>query len=486
MDNAPRTVTDETSQNRVEQDYRSLFHALEEAVFVHDPESGTILEVNERAAELFGYDREDLVGQGIEDVSSSVGLPAKTRPKELLGQAAAGESTTVEWRATDSDGTDFWVEAALSPVEMGGETRVLASIRTVEDRARRERELRTFRSAVENAGHSIYWTDSNGVIEYANPAFESVTGYDRDEAVGLTPRLFKSGEMDETYYEDLWETITAGEVFEHEVVNEDADGERFVINQTIAPITNDTGEVERYVAVNSDITERRRRERRLEAEKDRSEQLRQRLSVLNRVLRHDIRSAVNVIEGNADLVESAGGTPTGAIETIKAEAERLRRLGEEARHVQRAVAADAPNQHQDLSTLVRTKGFELQNEYPDASVEVSVDPDLSVRADQHLDMAVEQLLSNAVEHNDADTPKVSIRATNAGSKVEVQIADDGPGIPEAELQPLRAGEETALEHTSGLGLWIAHWIVNASGGTLSFAENEPRGTVATIELPAAA
>ena len=300
MDNAPRTVTDETSQNRVEQDYRSLFHALEEAVFVHDPESGTILEVNERAAELFGYDREDLVGQGIEDVSSSVGLPAKTRPKELLGQAAAGESTTVEWRATDSDGTDFWVEAALSPVEMGGETRVLASIRTVEDRARRERELRTFRSAVENAGHSIYWTDSNGVIEYANPAFESVTGYDRDEAVGLTPRLFKSGEMDETYYEDLWETITAGEVFEHEVVNEDADGERFVINQTIAPITNDTGEVERYVAVNSDITERRRRERRLEAEKDRSEQLRQRLSVLNRVLRHDIRSAVNVIEGNAD------------------------------------------------------------------------------------------------------------------------------------------------------------------------------------------
>mgnify|MGYP000361942998 CR=1 FL=1 len=64
----------------------------------------------------------------------------------------------------------------------------------------------------------------------------------------------------------------------------------------------------------------------------------------------------------------------------------------------------------------------------------------------------------------------------------IQVRDDVPGFPEAELRPLSEGRETQLEHTSGLGLWLAHWIIQASEETLSFEKNEPRGTVATIEL----
>ncbi len=66
--------------------------------------------------------------------------------------------------------------------------------------------------------------------------------------------------------------------------------------------------------------------------------------------------------------------------------------------------------------------------------------------------------------------------------VRIEIRDDGPGIPEAEIRPLSEGRETPLEHTSGLGLWLAHWIVEASEGSLSFEDNDPRGTVAAIEL----
>ncbi|EMA03721.1 PAS domain S-box-containing protein [Haloarcula vallismortis] len=121
-----------------------------------------------------------------------------------------------------------------------------------------------FREAVESAGHAVVFTDTDGVIEYVNPAFEELTGYAESEVVGHTPRILKSGEHGEAVYEDLWETIGAGEVWRGELVNERPDGERYVIEQTIAPLPRDD-EPRGYVAINTDITEKRRREEKIKA-----------------------------------------------------------------------------------------------------------------------------------------------------------------------------------------------------------------------------
>jgi PAS domain S-box-containing protein len=123
--------------------------------------------------------------------------------------------------------------------------------------------LRSFKRAVEQAGHSIYITDTDGTIRYVNPAFEATTGYTAEEAFGARPTMLKSGEHDETFYEDLWEAILSGEVWQSEIVNERKNGDRYVVNQTIAPIQVD-GEIVRFVAVNADITDRRVWRRRLQ------------------------------------------------------------------------------------------------------------------------------------------------------------------------------------------------------------------------------
>ena len=128
--------------------------------------------------------------------------------------------------------------------------------------ARTER-LRKFRRAVEASGHAIAITDTNGTIEYVNPAFEASTGYSRREAVGNTPRMLKSGEMPESHYERLWDTITAGETWHEEIVNRRKDGSLYTADQTIAPITDETGDISAYVAVQTDVTERKRLEDRL-------------------------------------------------------------------------------------------------------------------------------------------------------------------------------------------------------------------------------
>jgi PAS domain S-box-containing protein len=121
-----------------------------------------------------------------------------------------------------------------------------------------------FREAVESAGHAVVFTDRDGIIEYVNPAFEELTGYAASDVIGHTPRVLKSGEHDDAFYESLWDTIGAGDVWRGELVNERPDGERYVIEQTIAPLPRG-GKPRGYVAINTDITEKRRREEKIEA-----------------------------------------------------------------------------------------------------------------------------------------------------------------------------------------------------------------------------
>ncbi|MFC4541338.1 bacterio-opsin activator domain-containing protein [Halosolutus amylolyticus] len=138
------------------------------------------------------------------------------------------------------------------------EARIKAELAAANDR------LRSFRKAVEHAGHAIFLTDPDGTIEYANPATEDVSGYAPADVVGETPALWKSGEHDEAFYEDLWGTITDGEVWDGEIVNRRKNGDLCWVDMTIAPITDESGTVEQFVAVDTDVTERKERELRIQ------------------------------------------------------------------------------------------------------------------------------------------------------------------------------------------------------------------------------
>ncbi|RLM72805.1 bacterio-opsin activator domain-containing protein [Halorubrum sp. Atlit-26R] len=138
-------------------------------------------------------------------------------------------------------------------------------------KARLERaneRLRGFRKAIEHAGHAIFLTDPEGTIEYANPAVETVTGYEPEEVVGENPRLWQSGKHDDEFYEGLWQQIESGSVWEGELTNRRKSGELCWIDATIAPITED-GDVDRYVAIERDVTERKERELRIEDQNER-------------------------------------------------------------------------------------------------------------------------------------------------------------------------------------------------------------------------
>jgi PAS domain S-box-containing protein len=143
--------------------------------------------------------------------------------------------------------TFVWIEPDL----------VLTIIDDVSDERAAQGELKRLSSAVEQTADAVFITDRAGTIEYVNPGFEEITGYERAEVLGKTPRILKSGQAEPEYYERLWSTLLAGEVFRAEAVNRKYDGTLFVAEQTITPMKDPDGEITHFVSVLKDMTERR-------------------------------------------------------------------------------------------------------------------------------------------------------------------------------------------------------------------------------------
>lgn len=206
-----------------------------------------------------------------------------------------------------------------------------------------------------------------------------------------------------------------------------------------------------------------------------------RLEVLNRVLRHDLRTDANVIAGNAGLLSESPEA-----ETIRERALALAERGAAARRVEQALDRTAKRRSLDLAALVERKSSDIDS----ATVHTDLHETM-VYGSNALGMALDELLENAVEHNDTADPNVWLRLSgfeNDRSEdrfVTLEIADNGPGLPEMERGVFETGSETPLQHSSGLGLWLARWVIEDLGGEMTIQDREPQGTVIRLRLPRA-
>jgi signal transduction histidine kinase len=227
----------------------------------------------------------------------------------------------------------------------------------------------------------------------------------------------------------------------------------------------------------------RRQQRALEAERERARTLASSLSVLNRVLRHDIRNDVNVIEGYADRIAENGATER-YVRAIERRATRITERADQARLAERTVRGDVDVGVVDLCPEVERAVEAVRGRYPEADVETATPAEAPVRANDLVGTALSNLVENAVEHNPAETPRVDVRVESDGDDYVVTVADDGPGIPEHELEAFEAEVESALRHSSGMGLWLSNWIVEYAGGGVDIDSSEAGATV-RIRLPRA-
>jgi PAS domain S-box-containing protein len=243
---------------------RPVLRSLSEGVVVADRNKELLL-VNDAARKLVGM-RDSRVRAG--EWSSNFGVyDAETGslyPEDRLPLSRAIRGETIKdvqcliRNPAVPGGT--WLSVSGNPIVDGdGETQGgVVILRDITERRRSEELVRRLSSAVEQTADAVIITDRQGSILYVNPAFERVTGYAREEAVGNTPRLLKSEQQDPTLYEELWSKILRGEVFRGTVVNRRKNGEIFYGEQTITPMKDHDGTVTHFVSVCRDMTDRRR------------------------------------------------------------------------------------------------------------------------------------------------------------------------------------------------------------------------------------
>jgi PAS domain S-box-containing protein len=322
-------------------------------------------------------------------------------------------------------------------------------------------DLRSFRRAVESSGHAILITDVDGTIEYVNPAFEELTGYSRDEILGQTPSVLQSGEHGEDFYRELWETILDGDVWQGNVINERADGDRIVVDQTIAPIVDATGEIARFVGINRDVTERAESEQRVENQRDG-------LDVLNQMVRHDIRNDLQVVSTYLDILDDhVDEDGQQYLAQARESTQNAIDLTKTARDLAEAMLqSERDHEPTPIRKTVQSQVDVVQASHDHASITVDGSiPAVDVQANEMLDSVVWNLLTNAVEHNDGDEPEVTVSATTHDDHFQLRVADDGPGVLEAQKSEIFGKGEKGLESDgTGIGLYLVQRLVDDYGG----------------------
>jgi len=239
--------------------------------------------------------------------------------------------------------------------------------------------------------------------------------------------------------------------------------------------------VELFARLVGQTIERHQYERELE---DQQEQLRtrnQHISVLNRVLRHNLRNDMNVIRGLGTMLQDQlDGQEADYATRIVETSDELIRISDTARELESSLNASSETHPTDIVSYIMRVADEIDDAYPEASICVDMPEKAVARVVPPLETALRELVENAVKHG-GKSPSVSISVADTSESVTVRIRDNGPGLPEQERQVLLAGEETPLIHGSGLGLWLAHSIIQSIDATLE-AEEIDSGTCIKIAL----
>ena len=206
------------------------------------------------------------------------------------------------------------------------------------------------------------------------------------------------------------------------------------------------------------------------------------ISVINRVLRHNVRNKLTVISGYAEILagDSDDNVASKATQITQA-TDRLLDLTESARQIEQNRNRSPELETVDLAPLLDESVDELATRYPEASITAEIPETAVATTLPRIETALWELLENAAIHS-GEEPTISLGVTETDDQLRITINDNGPGLPEDERQVLATGDEDPLVHGQGLGLWLTYWIITSLDGEISVPKKSG-GTTIEIRLP---
>lgn len=395
------------------------------------------------------------------------------------------EETVVE-RTDDTQSTYYFVSSRSMTI--GNSTVEVFALTDITDRERqrrqliqRERELdqrnELYRAVMAASFSFIFRIDLENRFSFVSPSVEPFLGYEPEELTGEPISVLASDE--ETFREasTYLDEVKDGEsvqIRDHPVATRA--GRTVYVDMRAVPIYDPS--VDRQTRSPSDIVG-------MQVMAQDASQRRQReglISVINRVLRHNVRNELTVIRGNAEMLTAElDGAAKSDVEAIVRAADRLLNITESAQDIEANRELSPELETLDVVPIITRSIGQLEDRYPDTSVTTDIPETAVAETLPQIETALWELLENAAEHA-GPQPSVEITVARSSELTVITIADDGPGLPEDEREVLANGKEEPLIHGQSLGLYLAYWIITNLDGEIAILGSES-GTTITIKLP---
>jgi PAS domain S-box-containing protein len=339
--------------------------------------------------------------------------------------------------------------------------------------------LEELRYALDQAA-IVALTDHRGVITYVNDKFCEISKYSREELLGQDHRIVNSAYHSKDFMRTLWRTIARGGVWRGEIRNRAKDGALYWMDTTIVPFLDERGQPRQYLAIRTDITQRKAAEARLSERAALAQ-----LGELAAVVAHEVRNPLAGLRGTLEVLRPRVGTSSRERDVIQVMIDRIDTLNAKVNDILRFARPQMPaprpvNVGELIQEAVETAGASIGSDRPHISI---AGPEIVVRGDpEMLRAALVNLVLNACQ---AGSTLVDIRTSSNAQVCRIEVLDNGCGIPQDVITHMFEAFYTTKKAGTGLGLPIVKRLVELQDGTVSLRSRAGEGTVAEVTLPLA-
>lgn len=452
--------------------FREAFQRHDAVMLLIDPDDGTIRDANDAAVSFYGYAESTLIGQPIQEINAA----SRAEVARERTRASGEERNYFVFDHELASGERRTVEVHSTPIPLADGPVLFSVIHDVTEQSEYEAELERYGDLFENIPVGLFRTrpGSDGVFEAVNPALVELFGADSErDLVGRRPSdLYPDTDERDVFSEQLLEAGVLEE-WEHELQR--LDGESFWAS--VSAIRTETPDGPVFDGIVQDVSDRKAYQQSLEERNERME-------VLNQLLRHDIRNDMAVIGGSLDLLgDHLDDEGRERLDTLRSRVDHVVELTHTARNITETLSVESEETMETapirLDQVLADEMENARSSFPEAEFSLSDDvPAVSVAGTELLDSVFRNLFNNAVQHNDAETPVIHVETETDAETVTVEIADNGPGIPEGQKESIfERGEKGQASSGTGLGLYLVGALVDQYDGKIAVEDNDPEGAV---------
>ena len=485
----------------------TIFDTIPLPIVVKDAEEKKYVLVNKAFSDLIGKGTKEVIGKATPDLWDK---DSATSFEEMDDKVLKEKSMIVYEDYLRVPGKkELYGIITKSPFfdKKGNPIGVVSTFFDLTERRKMEKELSRLAALVEQTSEHIVITNTEGIIEYVNPAFTQVTGYEKDEAIGKTPRLLASGKHSKEFYKEFWNTLKSGKTWRGEFINRRKNGEEYYDRTVAFPIKDKDGNIINFAAIKQDITEEKIREKRLaQVEK---------MNTVGRLtggIAHDFNNLLTVILGYSDFIINASSDNP----IINKYAKKIQETGERAKNLTSKLLAFSRRQIYEPKVLdvnLQVKGLEkmllrlipedieLQVALEEALPFIYADPiqieqvimnlvlnarDALVEKEKALKTSYKKIITIETDKRHLDGEYVKAHpGSYIGDFILISVSDNGIGMDQKTIDKVFEPFFTTKEQGkgTGLGLSTVYGIIKQNNGMIYVYSEPLKGTTFKVYWP---